>query len=161
MTEILVRMATEQDLPLVKTVLAESFTGMYLWHAMRTLSRTKDVLCAFGPTGIAGASILKKLGEFGYVYYIAVKRAYRNRGIGALLLDRAIDFFQWSRGVFASVEEDNIPSLRLFESRGFQRVGFSWLQSKVGLARAVKLYQEMTVVPGEVVLYLECGRQRV
>jgi len=161
LTDAVIRRTTSDDTSSIREILEESFSGIYLWHATHTLSKAKDVLCAVAPTGIVGVSILKKLGEFGYVYYVAVKRANRNQGIGTLLLDHAIDFFREQKGIFASVEEDNVASLRLFESKGFERVSFSWLQSRVGLLRTAGLWREMTVVPGEVLLYLELSRQRI
>jgi ribosomal protein S18 acetylase RimI-like enzyme len=137
-------------------ILEESFEGLYLWHARRTLHGIGVVRVARTPDGEdAGLIMLKELGDgAGYVYYVAVPPRFRMRGIGGRLLDDALSLFA-EKGVgdvYASVEEDNAGSKRLFASRGFERVQGSKMAAKYGRIRSLLMYREMTVVPGEVLL---------
>src|SRR3989442_8716202 len=60
----------------------------------------------------------------GYVYFVAVDPQARGMGSGRGLVQESLRLFR-SRGadrVFAAVPRDNNPSMRLFESLGFERV---------------------------------------
>ena len=93
----------------------------------------------------------------GYVYYIAVARESRRRGVARLLLEDAIDRFQKAgvKEVFASAETENIPSEKLFESEGFTRTNFGEVSKKYGRLHSMDMYMKMLVVPGEVLLHKE------
>ncbi|HEV2389323.1 MAG TPA: GNAT family N-acetyltransferase [Nitrososphaerales archaeon] len=137
-------------------ILEESFEGMYLWHARRTLQGIELVRVARSPEGEdAGLAMLKVLAEgAGYVYYIAVPLRFRRQGIGGMLLDDALAQFA-KRGVvevYASVGEENAESKALFASRRFERLKGSDMSEKYGRIRALLMYREMMVVPGEMLL---------
>ncbi len=103
-------------------ILEESFEGWYLLHSKKTLRDIEVVRVAKSSGKPVGLVMLKTLeGSTGYVYYIAVAKAHRNRGIAKLLLDDALQRFKSSRmkEVFASVEKNNKPSEALFASEGF------------------------------------------
>src|SRR6266849_10202688 len=94
-------------------ILEESFEGWYLMHSKRTLRDIELVRAATSSGKSVGLVMLKTLeGSVGYVYYIAVARAFRRKGIAKLLLEDALRLFKASavKEVFASVEENNIPS---------------------------------------------------
>ena len=136
-------------------ILGESFEGWYLMHSKRTLRDIELVRAAMSSGKAAGLVMLKTLGEgVGYVYYIAVAKASRKRGIGKLLLEDAMRYFKACsvKEVFASVEEDNEPSEALFASEGFTRTSFSEVSKKHGSLHTLNMYREMLVVPGEVLL---------
>jgi ribosomal protein S18 acetylase RimI-like enzyme len=136
-------------------ILGESFEGWYLMHSKRTLRDIELVRAAVSSGKSVGLVMLKRLGEgAGYVYYIAVAKANRKRGIGKLLLEDALRHFKDSKvaEVFASVEEDNQPSEALFGSEGFTRTSFGEVSKKYGSLHTVNMYREMLVVPGEVLL---------
>ena len=105
-----------------------------------------------------GLAMLKTLetGE-GYVYYIAVARAFRRRGVASLLLDDALAYFSHAgaKAVYASVE--NEEATRLFTSKGFARTDFSEVSRAHGLLKAISLYRSMLAVPGETLLRVEVG----
>lgn len=139
-------------------ILEEGFTGLYLWHAKRTLRSAEDVRLALLGGEPAGLVMLKRIGPaIGYVYYIAVARRFRGMGVGGTLLDHAVDLFrrEGRREVYASIEEDNTSSIRLFRSRGFRPTGFEELRRKYGLVGAAKIYAEMLVASGETLYVLE------
>src|SRR2546427_188796 len=103
-------------------ILEESFEGWYLLHSKRTLRDIEVVRVAMSSGKPIGLVMLKTLeGNIGHVYYIAVARAHRKRGIAKLLLEDALRSFKISHmeEVFASVEKNNKPSEALFESEGF------------------------------------------
>jgi ribosomal protein S18 acetylase RimI-like enzyme len=137
-------------------ILEESFEGLYLWHARRTLQNIEVVRAARTDEGEdAGIIMLKVLAEgAGYVYYVAVPPRFRRQGVGGRLLDDAVSQFA-QRGVndvYASVEEDNVESRNLFGSRGFERVEGSEMAERYGRLRSLLMYREMMVVPGELLL---------
>jgi ribosomal protein S18 acetylase RimI-like enzyme len=139
-------------------ILGESFEGWYLMHSKRTLRDIELVRAVMSSDKPVGLVMLKTLGEgAGYVYYIAVAKANRKRGIGKLLLEDALRHFKDSKvaEVFASVEEDNQPSEALFASEGFTRTSFGEVSKKYGSLHTVNMYREMLVVPGEVLLRKE------
>ena len=104
--------------------------------------------------------MLKTLeGNVGYVYYIAVAKASRKKGIGKLLLDDALRIFSASgvKEIFASVEKDNEPSEALFAAKGFTRTSFGEVSKRHGSLHTVNMYRAMTVVPGEILLRKPIG----
>jgi ribosomal protein S18 acetylase RimI-like enzyme len=137
-------------------ILEESFDGLYLWHARRTLQSIETVRAARTPEGEdAGLLMTKMLGDgAGYVYYVAVARSWRRMGIGGRLLDDAVSCLTntGAQDIFASVGEENEESKALFGSRGFERVELSEMAGRYGRVRALLMYREMMVVPGEVLL---------
>jgi len=139
----------------LEAILKDAFEGWYLYHARWKLADAENVLVASEGEVPVGLSILELLDhKAGYVFYIAVRSKARRRGIGSLLLGNSIDFFR-SRGcvrVFASVEKDNEPSKKLFESKGFLKVGYAQLSKEYGRIGALTMYSRMVVVPGEMLL---------
>jgi ribosomal protein S18 acetylase RimI-like enzyme len=136
-------------------ILDESFEGWYLTYSKRTLRNIELVRAATSAGKHFGLVMLETLKEgVGYVYYIAVAKAQRKKGIGKLLLEDALRYFKASgaKEVFASVEEDNIPSEALFASEGFTRTSFREVSKRHGNLHTINMYREMLVVPGEVLL---------
>ena len=141
-------------------ILEESFEGWYLWHSKKTLRDVELVRAAMSSGRPAGLVMLKTLeGTVGYVYYIAVARASRNKGIGKLLVEDALRLFKASdlKEVFASVEKDNDPSEALFASEGFTKTSFGEVSKRHGSLHAANMYRAMTVVPGEILLRKPIG----
>jgi ribosomal protein S18 acetylase RimI-like enzyme len=139
----------------LRRILEESFEGWYLRHSMGTLRKIEVVRAAMSADTPAGLVMLKTLeGGTGYVYYIAVAKDHRRKGIAKLLLDDALQRFKSSglKEVFASVEKDNEPSEALFASEGFTQTSFSEVSKKHGHIHTLNMYREMLVVPGEVLL---------
>lgn len=141
-------------------ILEESFEGWYLWHSKKTLRDVELVRTAMSSGKPVGLVMLKTLeGTVGYVYYIAVARASRNKGVGKLLVDDAVRLFRASNvtEVFASVEKNNEPSEALFASEGFTKTSFSEVSKRHGSLHTVNMYRAMTVVPGEILLRKPIG----
>ncbi len=137
----------------LNSLLEESFEGIYLWHARRTLKEIAIVRVATTAGGErAGLIMLKDLAKnLGYVYYVAVAQKFRRMGIGGMLLDDSLNYF-FKRGiqeVYSSIEEDNEPSIRLFHSRSFKEISKGELSKRYGRIRANVLRMKMWIVPGE------------
>jgi ribosomal protein S18 acetylase RimI-like enzyme len=139
-------------------ILEQSFDGIYLRHARRTISDVQTVRAAFLGEEPVGLSMLKLLQErAGYVYYVAVASAHRGKGIGSRLLHDAVTHLA-SAGVtevYASVGEDNVESNALFRGNGFRKTSYGEVSRKYGMLKAVSMYRSMFVVPGEIVLVLD------
>lgn len=149
------------DVPLrdrakLEGILQESFEGWYLRHSLGTLQDVEVVRAAVASAQNVGLVMLKTIErEVGYVYYIAVARAYRRRGVARSLLDDSLKHFM-AEGVkeaFASTETDNIPSERLFQSQGFTNTTFGEVSKRYGRLHAIAMYRKMLVVPGEVLMH--------
>jgi ribosomal protein S18 acetylase RimI-like enzyme len=147
--------APDKDRPGLEWILDESFEGWYLIHSNRTLHHVDLVRAALSsgkPVGLVMLKIMDK--TVGYVYYIAVAKAERRKGIAKLLLEDALGIFKTSgvEEVFASVEEDNVASEALFGSKGFTRTSFGEVSKKHGKLHTINMYNAMRVVPGEILL---------
>src|SRR5437899_12110796 len=115
-------------------------------HSKKTLRDIKLVRAAMSSGKAVGLVMLKTLVEsVGYVYYIAVAKASRKRGIGKLLLEDALRYFKAAsvEGVFASGEEDNEPSEALFASEGLRRTSFGEVSKAHGSLHTLKIYRDM------------------
>ncbi len=137
-------------------ILVESFEGWYLRHSRRVLAEAETVRAAklFGEQ--VGLIMLKTIEPgAGYIFYVAVAKAHRGAGIASVLVKDALGLFkaQGLMDVFASVEEDNLPSERLFAAEGFNRTNLSEMSKKYGLLHALNMYRMMVVVPGEFLLH--------
>jgi ribosomal protein S18 acetylase RimI-like enzyme len=136
-------------------ILEESFEGWYLSHSKKTLREIDLVRAAMLEERPVGLVMLKMVEDAGYVYYIAVPKLFRGRGIATKLLESSLAYFSslGSKEAYASVEEDNDPSKGLFESMGFVRTNFGEVSKRYGFVRAALMYRKMLVVPGEILLW--------
>ena len=137
-------------------ILGESFEGWYLMHSMRTLHHIEIVRAAMSSGKPVALVMLKILdGSIGYVYYIAVAKSQRKKGIAKLLLEDSLRVFKDKgvKEVFASVEHENVPSERLFASERFVPTSFGDVAKNYGNIHTVNMYRIMTVVPGEILLH--------
>jgi ribosomal protein S18 acetylase RimI-like enzyme len=147
----LVGEARERAVP----VLIDSFSGIYRWHAKRTLRSVPTVRAAVLRSEVVAVSLLDRLEpEVGYVYYIATLAKHRRRGFGLRLLDDALELFRrdGAEVVFAAVREENAASRQLFERRGFRATERKELSYREGGLGAWGLRSRMWVVSGEVLL---------
>jgi len=137
---------------LLPPLLDQCFTGIYRWHAKRTLRSVRWVREAIRGDATVGLAMLRMIGErSGYVNYIAVTPPQRAAGVGGLLLDDALRILraEGARETYACVRAENAPSIRLVESRCFIRTGFYELVRSRGLVSAAILWMRMVVAPGE------------
>ncbi len=146
----------------LEPILEESFEGWYLRHSRKTLHEIETVRAAWTDGKPVGLAMLKTLdGGEGYVYYVAVARAHRRKGLGSRLLDDALLHFTviGSKVVYASVE--NEESASLFSTKGFRRTSFHEMSKKHGLFKVFSMYRSMLAVPGEVMLQRDLSQNRI
>ncbi|MDA4119445.1 MAG: GNAT family N-acetyltransferase [Thaumarchaeota archaeon] len=139
----------------LERILDDSFEGWYLRAARGTLQDIEVVRVAMSDGRPIGLVMLKTLEQnVGYVYYIAVAKTHRRTGVAKLLLEDALQRFVAAgmKEVYASVEEDNEPSEKLFASEGFTPTSFGEVSKNHGSLRTINMYRIMRVVPGEVLL---------
>lgn len=111
-----------------------------------------------------GLVMLKTLDdEVGYVYYIAVSRAHRKKGVGRMLLDDALRCFAGAgmKEAYASVEAENAASEGLFRLEWFVKTSFGDVSKKHGGLHTLDMYRRMVVVPGEILLYRDMASSKV
>jgi ribosomal protein S18 acetylase RimI-like enzyme len=144
----------------LERILDESFEGLYLWHSKRTLREAETVRAAVSsgdPIGLIIPKIIER--GVGYIFYVAVARSHRGTGVASMLVKDALDRFR-AEGVlevFASVEEDNLPSGKLFAAEGFAKTSLGEVSKNHGAVHALNMYRIMVVVPGEVLLRRALG----
>ncbi len=151
--EYLVGPDRERAVPAIR----DGFVGIYRWHAKRQLREVTSVRAAVQGGEVVGAALLDRLlPEVGYVYYITVLTAHRRTGVGGRLLDDALERYrhEFAEVVYAAVQSENAPSLRLFVSRGFREVARRELGWREGGLGAWGLRSRMRLVPGERLLGL-------
>lgn len=142
-------------------ILEESFEGLYLRHSLRTLRDIGTVRGATSEGVPIGLIMVRNLDQkTGYVYYVAVAKGERGKGVATLLLRDALERFrgEGAEDVFASVGEDNAPSWKLFASEGFARTSISEVAKTYGAIHTLNMYRLMMVVPGEVLLHRSLGQ---
>jgi ribosomal protein S18 acetylase RimI-like enzyme len=133
-------------------LLVESFEGWYLSHSKKTVMEIELVWEALLDERPVGLVMLKTFYDtVGYVYYVAVAKDQRRRGVATRLLDHSLAYFSslGVREVYASIEEENLESEGLFRTHGFLRTSYREVAGKYGNLKALNLYRMMLVVPGE------------
>jgi ribosomal protein S18 acetylase RimI-like enzyme len=138
------------------SILEESFDGWYLWHSRKTLIDVERVRAARVSGELVGVIMSKTLAQgAGYIFYVAVSKAHRGKGVASLLVRDALDLFRAAglKDAFASVEGDNVSSERLFAAEGFDRTRLVEVSKRYGILGALEMYRSMVVVPGEVLLH--------
>jgi len=132
--------------------LKDGFTGIYRWHAKRTLRTATRVRAIVLDGQVVAVSVLERLDpQVGYVYYLATALGHRRKGLGRRLLDDAIELFRREgvAVVYGAAEEENAPSVALFLSRGFRVVQRKERSYRDGGLGAWGLRSRMTLVGGE------------
>lgn len=137
-------------------ILEESFQGLYLHHSRRMLGELETVRAAISSGIPLGLIMLKTLEQgAGYVFYVAVAKEHRGKGVAGMLLRDALERFRAAgiTDVFASVEPDNLPSEKLFAAEGFTRTSLAEVSRRYGMLHTINIYRIMVVVPGEILLH--------
>jgi len=140
----------------LERILEESFEGWYLRHARGKLQQLEVVRAAMASGTPVGLVMLKTLeARVGYIYYIAVAKAYRRMGVARLLLQDSLVRFREGgvEEVYAGVEIGNVPSVGLFMSGGFTQTSFGEVSKRFGTISAINMYRMMVIVPGEALMW--------
>ena len=132
-------------------ILGVSFTGLYLWHARRTLRSARWVRSASQGSSVVGLAMSTMFESSGYVYYAAVTPSERGKGVGGVLVDDALGLLraEGAREIFACARAENAASIQLLRSRDFVATSFPEIVRSKGFVAAVSLWIRMVVTPGE------------
>ena len=116
------------DISAVAEIEAECFSDPYSFKSVSEIVCSEGAMC-FCALSEGGELIAYFLGRLiapeGELYRIAVKKEYRQRGIGYRLMDYSV---KTSRGrglesLFLEVRESNLPAISLYTAYGFKKVG--------------------------------------
>ena len=132
-------------------ILGVSFTGLYLWHARKTLRSARWVRSASQGSSVVGLAMSTMFESSGYVYYAAVTPSERGKGVGGVLVDDALGLLraEGAREIFACARAENAASIQLLRSRDFVVTSFPEIARSKGFVAAVSLWIQMVVAPGE------------
>ena len=136
-------------------VLRDGFTGVYRWHAKKTLGEVDRVRALVLAQEVVGVTLLAGLvPDVGYLYYISVATAQRGKGVGGRLLDDAIAIFnEEGRTVaYVATEPENMAMVAALRRRGFREVERKELGFAEGGLGAWGLRSRMTLVWGEILM---------
>ena len=124
---IVIRKMTEKDLLQVTEIEQETFSQP--WSREDFLSSlneaNNDYLVAEEEGSIAGYCGYWGIAGEGYIYNVAVKKEYRKKGIGTIMLKNLLEESK-SRGIESftlEVRSSNDAAIHLYESLGFERAG--------------------------------------
>ena len=151
-----IRDATFADRAAIVRIARVSFDRVYAFFAVRGMRHAWPFLVAEDGSSIQGfleGILFRGTPPIGYAYFVAVDPRARGMGSGRALVQESLRLFR-SRGVarvFAAVPKDNDPSMRLFESLGFERVArrvlWRWYRW-----RGLSVQMRMLLAPHEVLL---------
>jgi ribosomal protein S18 acetylase RimI-like enzyme len=90
-------------------------------------SSDRTVFFAYMDDNLAGQIRLwKNWNKYAYIDDIAVEPAYRGRGVGHALIERAIEWAKSKElpGIMLETQNNNVAACRLYERCGFELCGF-------------------------------------
>jgi len=124
---VMIRPMTEEDLLQVETIEQESFSLPWSFDAFKSTLDREDTLYLVAAEedmiiGYCGMYISFDEGE---VPNVAVKRSYRGRGVGEVMMSELLVRAE-ARGVssvFLEVRKSNEAARRLYEKLGFESAG--------------------------------------
>ncbi len=114
-----------------------NFEGVYnLYQERLALAWNKDTIQIFAAVDFVGALSgfisLREDKEEIYIDFLAVHSSIRRKGIAQELIKRACFYAQeLQKNIYASVQAENIASIRLYEKAGFIQKNFSLVYHKV------------------------------
>jgi ribosomal protein S18 acetylase RimI-like enzyme len=156
--EVVVREAEFLERVAVEEVCRVSFGRVYGFFAVRSLGSPGSLLVGEMHRVVAGFAKLATFSvggrALGGVLWLAVRPEFRRRGVASALMEAAVEYLmnQGVTAVYVSTRKDNLPALKLFQGRGFRKVGFRVLLELFGF-RVVELYLKLRTAPSEIVLF--------
>jgi len=123
--DICIRKAEDKDLPIIHTMEESIFSMAYSEDTLRSTlnSSSEEIYVAVYQEEIAGYIIFSKVFDEAELIKIAVNTLYRNKGIGALLMEKMIEKAGDEAVYFLEVRSSNQSAIRLYEKYGFAEAG--------------------------------------
>lgn len=115
------------DLEKVKNTLNSSFDDFWSYDILKDelSSENSKYIIALNNCEIVGFAGVKIVADQADIMNIVVKKSFRKKGIGYLLLNNLISICIELKvnSIFLEVDENNLPAISLYEKLGFERVG--------------------------------------
>ena len=134
MTEVTLRDASEEDLPIIHTIESKLYPVPWtlnffriIFHMNRDLfitARTQEELIGYTVGEIEKMGKVDSPRRAGHVLNIAVKSMYQGRGIGTMLLDEVERRFieKGADIAYLEVRESNQQAREIYKNRGYEYV---------------------------------------
>ena len=124
----MIRTATEDDIPRILEIENEAISPPWTHGGLLGEIYNEDSFFALAidaEDATLGFVILRRMGDEGELFQIAVEKAHRQRGIADTLMEAAID---WAHGnglgsIYLEVRESNEAAIALYKKHGFIQTG--------------------------------------
>lgn len=127
MDNIEIEVMTLDDLEIIKDILASDFDEFWNYNVFKSelQSENSQYLVAKLNNEIIGFAGIKIIIDEADIMNIVTKKAYRNQGIGTLLLNEIISLCQKLNlnSISLEVNEINKSAIHLYKNFGFEKVG--------------------------------------
>lgn len=121
------RLADRDDLAAVAALESESFDPPWRADDVALLLEASEALLLLAEAGDAarGYALFQRIAGEAELLRIGVARAWRGRGLGALLVAEGLERLTAAgdRACFLEVREGNLPARKLYERAGFRQTG--------------------------------------
>lgn len=130
---------TQEDLKQIASLPFSDFDDFWTYSILQDELKSENsyYLVAKSNDEIVGFAGIKLLADKADIMNIAVKKSFRNQGIGSLLLKNVMQLSQEKKltSIFLEVMEENYPAIHLYKKFGFKQVGIrkNYYQGKNGL----------------------------
>jgi [ribosomal protein S18]-alanine N-acetyltransferase len=152
------RKSERGDRAALKEIIELSFDkGIYSFFANRSLGSAENIIVIELEGRVIGFAeprqVRIKGKKLGNILWLATHPDFRRIGIGSRLVDECVQFLKEraTASIYVSIEGDNLPSLQMFEKKGFARAKFSELTKQYGF-RVLSLYSKFMIAPHEKVM---------
>ena len=127
LSRFIVRTATANDLPLISTIEADSFTDPYPPALMERLQRDNPenfLVAENNSSKVVGYCVASEKRPFAHLISIGVLREYRRKGVGVVLLETLLAWLNQRRvqELWLEVKAGNGAAMKLYEHFGFEIV---------------------------------------
>ena len=118
---------TLEDIDSLKAILSIDFDDFWTFDVLKSeiLSNTSKYIVIKNDSEILGFAGIKIILDEADIMNIVVKKAYRNKKIGSLLLDSLVKLSKKLsiKSITLEVNEKNLVAFHLYEKFGFKKVG--------------------------------------
>lgn len=120
-----IRKMTISDLENIKNILSSQFDDFWNYNILKEelLSKNSKYIVAILNNEIVGFAGVKVLLDEADIMNIVIKKDYRKKGIGTLLLQELINIASNLNYITLEVNEENNPAINLYKKFGFEIAG--------------------------------------